>query len=241
MWRTAADTGGSTFRVQASEVGLAAMSEFVVERPATIFIGMSSRFAKGVGYVWRYVLTTVGPERIYVCMEPPSTTHAGDCMFIVPQVVEGTLWYVVYEGRAVPNDGPFGRLECMSGKPMLCRAGPVTPKRCKRQSGKHLTSWFAHAVRCSCGCVLTCVASWDSTAFLAGLSDAWCVCCYRRLASLDSTASWRGCPMQSNATVELPFDRHKVVMDITFAAWCEVNLEFVEGLLCEAVAAMFCL
>ena len=54
--------------------------------------------------MWRYVLTTVGPERIYVCMEPPSTTHAGDCMFIVPQVVEGTLWYVVYEGRAVPNE-----------------------------------------------------------------------------------------------------------------------------------------
>ena len=41
--------------------------------------------------------------------------------------------------------------------------------------------------------------------------------------------------MQSNATVELPFDRHKVVMDITFAAWCEVNKEFVEWLLCEAV------
>ena len=140
---------------------------------------------------------------------------------------------------------PFGRLECMSGKPMLCRAGPVTPKRCKRHSGKHLTSWFAHAMRCSCGCVLTCMASWDSTAFLAGLSDACgvcvCVCCYRRFASLDSTASWRGCPMQSNATVELPFDRHKVVMDITFAAWCEVNIEFVEGLLCEPVDAMFCL
>ena len=100
MWRTAANTCGSTFRVQASEVGLAAMSELVVERPATIFIGTSSRFAKGVGYVWRYVLTTVGPERIYVCMEPPSTTCAGDCMFIVPQVVEGTLWYVVYEGTA---------------------------------------------------------------------------------------------------------------------------------------------
>ena len=43
--------------------------------------------------------------------------------------------------------------------------------------------------------------------------------------------------MQSTATVELPFDRHKVVMDITFAAWCEVNIEF----LCEAVDAMFCL
>ena len=47
--------------------------------------------------------------------------------------------------------------------------------------------------------------------------------------------------MQSNATVELPFDRHKAVMDITFAAWCEVNIEFVEWLLCEAVDAMFCL
>ena len=38
--------------------------------------------------------------------------------------------------------------------------------------------------------------------------------------------------MQSNATEELPFDRHKVVMDITFAAWCEVKIEFVEWLLC---------
>ena len=47
--------------------------------------------------------------------------------------------------------------------------------------------------------------------------------------------------MQSNANVELPFDRHKAVMDITFAAWCEVNVEFVEWLLCEAVDAMFCL
>ena len=43
MWRTAANTCGSTFRAQASEVGLAAMSELVVERPATIFIGTSSR------------------------------------------------------------------------------------------------------------------------------------------------------------------------------------------------------
>ena len=52
MWRTAANTCSSTFRSQASEVGLAAMWELVVERPATIS----------------------------VCMEPPSTTHAGDCM-----------------------------------------------------------------------------------------------------------------------------------------------------------------
>ena len=79
MWCTAANTCGSTFRVQASEVGLVAMSELVVERPAIIFIGTSSRFAKGVGYVWHYTLTKVAPERIYVCMEPPSTTHAGGC------------------------------------------------------------------------------------------------------------------------------------------------------------------
>ena len=26
----------------------------------------------------------------------------------------------------------------------------------------------------------------------------------------------------------MTFDRHKVVMDITFAAWCEVNIEFAE-------------
>ena len=86
MWRTAANTCSSTFRVQAS--GLAAMLELVVERPATIFIDTSSRFAKRVGYVWRYVLTTVGPERIYACMEPSSITHASDRMFIVLEVVE---------------------------------------------------------------------------------------------------------------------------------------------------------
>ena len=48
-------------------------------------------------------MTLVGAESIYVCMEPPSATHAGSCMFIVPEVVEGTLWYVAYEGRAIPN------------------------------------------------------------------------------------------------------------------------------------------
>ena len=64
----------------------------------------------------------------------------------------------------------------------------------------------------------------------------WCVCVcvwsYRLFASLDLTASWRGGLMQSNPTEELPFDRHKVVMDITFAAWYEVNIAFVEWLLC---------
>ena len=45
MWRTAANTVGSTFCVQASEFGLAAMAELVVERPATIFIGTANQFA----------------------------------------------------------------------------------------------------------------------------------------------------------------------------------------------------
>ena len=144
MWRTAANTAGSTYCVQASEFGLAAMAELVVERPSTIFIGTANRFAKGVEHVGCYKLTFLGAERIYVCMEPPNTTHAGDCMFIVPEVVEGSKWYVAYEGRSVPNAegeqelekraafalrGRFGRLECTSGKQMMCRAEPPTQER----------------------------------------------------------------------------------------------------------------
>ena len=33
---------------------------------------------------------------------------------------------------------------------------------------------------------------------------------------------------RSDALRAMTFDRHKVVMDITFAAWCEVNIEFAE-------------
>ena len=79
------------------------MAEVVVERPETIFIGTANQVAKGVEHVWRYKLTPVGAERMYVCMEPPSTTHAGDLMFIMEEVVEGNKWYVAYEGRPVPN------------------------------------------------------------------------------------------------------------------------------------------
>ena len=74
-----------------------------MERLATIFIGIANRFAKGVEHVWCYKLIFIGTECIYVCMEPPSTTHAGDCMFIMPEVVEGSKWYVAYEGRSVSN------------------------------------------------------------------------------------------------------------------------------------------
>ena len=124
--------------MQGSEFGLAAMAEVVVERPETIFIGTANRFAKGVEHVWRYKLTFVGAERIYVCIEPPSTTHAGDCMFILPEVVEGNMWYVAYEGRPVPNaEGEqsfalrprFGRMECTSGRQMMCGAEPPTQKK----------------------------------------------------------------------------------------------------------------
>ena len=89
--------------MQGSEFGLEAMAEIVVERPETIFIGSVNQVAKGVEHVWRYKLTFVGAERMYVCMEPPSTTHAGDLMFIMEEVVEGNKWYVAYKGRPVPN------------------------------------------------------------------------------------------------------------------------------------------
>ena len=78
---------------------------WLVERPETIFIGTANRVAKGVEHVWRYKLTFVGAERMYVCMDPPSTTHAGDLMFIMEEVVEGNKWYVAYEGRACSKAG----------------------------------------------------------------------------------------------------------------------------------------
>ena len=33
---------------------------------------------------------------------------------------------------------------------------------------------------------------------------------------------------RSDAVRAMTLDRHKVVMDITFVAWCEVNIEFAE-------------
>ena len=190
MWPTAANTCGSTVRAQASEVGLAAMSELVVEGPATIFIGASSRLQRESGmcgamswsltwahlrFAWsRLALRMLG----IVC----SLCHrlwrelCGMCVRRESCSKWGGRARVGAACSSLSNFGVLLRLECMSGKPMLCRAGPATPKRCKRYSGKHLTSWFAHTMRCSCGCVLTCMASWDSTASLAGLSDARGVC-----------------------------------------------------------------
>ena len=74
----------------------------------------------------------------------------------------------------------------------LCRTGA------SHRSGEHLTSWFAHAMRCSCGTSnSSCIFGLNCC--LAGRSDACgvCVCVwnYRRFASLDLTAFWRGGPM----------------------------------------------
>ena len=92
-------------------------------------------------------LTVVGAERMYVCLEPPVTTHAGDCMFIMEEVVEGQKWYVAYEGRPVSKGVGEQELEkravsyfglvlggwsaCMGEKPSaeqghLCRTGART-------------------------------------------------------------------------------------------------------------------
>ena len=60
-----------------------------MKRPATTFIGTANGFAKEIGHMWCYKLILVGTERIYVYMEPPSTIHAGDFMFIVQEVGEG--------------------------------------------------------------------------------------------------------------------------------------------------------
>ena len=100
IWHTAASTVGSTLFL-CKEVSL--VWKPWRRLPETIFIGTANQVAKGGEHVWRYKLTFVGAERMYVCMEPPSTTHAGDLMFIMEEVVEGNKWYVAYEGRPVPN------------------------------------------------------------------------------------------------------------------------------------------
>ena len=66
----------------------------------------------------------------------------------------------------------FGRMECTSGKQMMCGAGPPTQKRWKNRSGKRRASWCAHAMRCSCGTTAR-IASLGLNCFLAGRSDAW--------------------------------------------------------------------
>ena len=167
------------------------MAEVVVERPETIFIGTANQVAKGVEHVWRYKLTPVGAERMYVCMEPPSTTHAGDLMFIMEEVVEGNKWYVAYEGRPVPNAEGEQELEKRAAvfrtsasfwedgvhewETNDVRSRATYTEEVKNHSGKRRASWFAHAMRCSRG-TLNPFACLDSTAVWRAVWCMWCVC-----------------------------------------------------------------
>ena len=227
MWRTAASTVGSTFFfVQGSEFGLAAMAEVVVERPETIFIGTANRFAKGVEHVWRYKLTFVGAER---------TTHAGDCMFILPEVVEGNMWYVAYEGRPVPNAEGEQELEK--------RAAVFRTSASFWENGVHV--WETNDVRSRATyteevkepqwqasgfmvCHLKPFCIFGLNCLLAGRSDACGVCVCVELQAFCIFGLNCLLAGRSDALRAMTFDRHKVVMDITFAAWCEVNIEFAE-------------
>ena len=71
----------------------------------------------------------------------------------------------------------FGRMECTSARQMMCGAGPPTQKRWKNRSGKCRASWFAHAMRCSCGTTARIASLLDSTAFWRdSLMHVVCVC-----------------------------------------------------------------
>ena len=240
----------NVFFVQASKFGLAAMAEVVVERPGTIFIGTAKRFAKGVEHVWRYKLTFVGAECIYVCMEPPSTTHAGDLMFIMEEVVEGNKWYGAYEGRPVSNAEGEQELEKRAAvfrtsasfwengvhewktndvRSRATYTDVVEEPRWKNRGGKRRASWFAHATRTSCGTTAR-IASLGLNGFLAGRSDACGVCVCVRVELEAFCIFGLNCLLagRSDAVRAMTLDRHKVVMDITFVAWCAVKLEFAE-------------
>ena len=199
--------------VQGSEFGLEAMAEVVVERPETIFIGTANQVAKGVEHVWRYKLTllvlsacTCAWSRLALHMlgiwclswkkslrETSGMWHMKGGLFQMRRASKS--WRSALQSFVLRPR--FGRMECMNGRQTTCGAGPPMQNRRKHRSGEHLTSWFAHAMRCSCG-TSNSFAFLDSTAFWrGGLMHVVCVCVwnYRRVASLDLTAFWRGGPM----------------------------------------------
>ena len=218
------------------------MAEVVVERPETIFIGTANRVAKGVEHVWRYMLVlsacTCAWSRLALHMlgiwclswkkswrETSGMWHMKGGLFQMRRASKS--WRSALQSFVLRPR--FGRMECTSGRQMMCGAEPPTQKKWKNHSGKRRASWFAHAMRCSCG-TLNAFASLDSTAFWrGGPMHVVCVCVwnYRRFASLDLQLPFGGAV---RCTEGDDIYRHKVVMDITFAAWCEVNIEFAERL-----------
>ena len=122
----------------------------------------------------------------------------------------------------------FGRMECMSGRQITCGAGPPMQIRRKNRSGEHLTSWFAHAMRCSCG-TSNSFAFLDSTAvWRGGLMHVVCVCVELQafcIFGLNCLLAGR-----SDALRAMTFTGTKLSWILLFAAWCQVNIEFAERL-----------
>ena len=122
----------------------------------------------------------------------------------------------------------FGRMEYMNGRQTTCGAGPPMQNRRKHRSGEHLTLWFAHAMRCSYG-TSNSFAFLDSTAFWrGGLMHVMCVCVELQAFCIFGFNCLLGGAVRCTEGDDIY--RHKIVMDITFAAWCEVNIEFAERL-----------
>ena len=68
--------------------------------------------------------------------------------------------------------------------------------------------------------------SWTQLLFGGTVWCMWCVCVELQafcIFGLNCLLAGR-----SDAVRAMTLDRHKVVMDITFIAWCEVNIEFAE-------------
>ena len=82
-------------------------------------------------------------------------------------------------------------------------------------------------MRCSCGTTAR-IASLGLNCFLAGRSDACGVCVCVELQAFCIFGLNCLLAGRSDAVRAMTLDRHKVVMDITFVAWCEVNIEFAE-------------
>ena len=82
-------------------------------------------------------------------------------------------------------------------------------------------------MRCSCGSTAR-IASLGLSCFLAGRCDACGVCVCVELQAFCMFGLNCLLAGRSDALSAMTFDRHNVVMDITFAAWCEVNIEFAE-------------